>query len=610
MVKDFRDRLDEGIIICDGAMGTMLYARGIYINQCFDALNLNNPDLVQQIHQDYLNAGAEILETNTFGANYFKLAAYGLEGKLSEINRLGAEIARKAGGNEVYIAGSLGPLGKPMAPIGNISSEQAYTSFYQQAAALVEGGCDLLILETFTSITEIELAIDAVREVTNLPIIAQVTFTDLEETLMGETPEQVAFRLSRKSIDVLGANCSQGPAGILTVIERMGQSSSLPLSAQPNAGMPRMVEGRFIYLSSPEYMAEYAKRLIQAGVSIIGGCCGTTSTHIKAITAAVRALQPRKKHRTITIQATGNEHIPAAKATAQKSPLAAKLGKKLIKVAEINPPRGTDASKAVQGAQLLKEAGFDGVNIPDGPRASARMSPLALSKLISDRVGIEVILHYCCRDRNILGMQSDLLGIYALDLRNLLLITGDPPKLGDYPDATAVFDVDSIGLVRIVQGLNRGYDLTGKSVGQPTSFLIGVGANPGALKFEHELERLKAKVDNGAEMILTQPIFDLDRFKLFLHKIESFRRPVLMGLLPLASYRNAEFLHNEVPGMTIPAEIRERLRKAETKKEAQRIGIEIARESLLQARDLVEGVYIMPPFGRYEAAIEVLHEME
>jgi len=605
-MESFRVRIQRGLMVCDGAMGTMLYARGIYINQCFDALNLHNSDLVRQIHEDYIGAGAEVIETNTFGANLFKLAAYGLEDKLAEINCRGAEIAREASGGAVYVAGSIGPIGKPLAPIGNITREMARASFRQQARALVEGGSDLLMLETFTSLEEVLLAIDAAREVTDLPIVAQVTFTDHGETLMGETPEQVAMKLSEKQIDVVGVNCSQGPAGILELIERINSRTTLPLSAQPNAGMPRMVEGRYIYLSSPEYMAEYARLFIQAGVSLIGGCCGSTPDHIRAMSAAVRALKPQRTG-TITF-----EHAPQvcqeqdAIALELKSPLAAKLGHQFIKVAEISPPRGTDPSRALEGAEMLKAAGFDAVNIPDGPRATARMSPLVLTHLIKEKLGMQVILHYCCRDRNILGMQSDLLGMHALGVRNLLIITGDPPKLGDYPDATAVFDVDSIGLVRIVRGLNRGYDITRKSIGCPTRFLIAVGANPGALKFDEEIRRLEAKIENGAEMVLTQPIFDLDRFTMFLERIAPFRTPVLMGILPLASYRNAEFLHNEVPGMKVPAPVRERLKNARSKEEAQQIGIEIARESLDAFKSKVEGIYIMPPFGRYRTAIEII----
>lgn len=609
MLKDFRKRLQEGVIVADGAMGTMLYARGIYVNQCFDALNMTSPDLVLQIHNDYVQAGAELLETNTFGANLFKLAAYGLERSLDEIITRGVALAREAAGDTAYVAGSIGPLGKPLAPLGKIPERQAFECFQHQAEVHQAAGIDLFILETFTSVREIEVAINAVREVSDLPLIAQVTFGDNLETLMGDSPEKVIDRLAGNAIDVVGANCSQGPAGILQIIEKIASRTTLPISAMPNAGLPKMVDGRFIYLSSPEYLAEYAKRFIQNGASIVGGCCGSTPSHIKAIASAVRALQPRR--RTIFFNTLQEEKkitvdiVP----TAQKSVLASKIGQRFIRVAEINPPRGTDATKAIHGAKILKEAGFDAVNIPDGPRASARMSPLALAQLIKMHLDMQVILHYCCRDRNILGMQSDLLGLSALGVRNLLIVTGDPPKLGDYPDATAVFDVDSIGLTSIVRGLNHGYDLTGKSIGKPTSFLIAVGANPGSLKYDEELRRLREKIDNGAELILTQPIFDSDRFERFLESIEPFRRPVLMGLLPLASYRNAEFLHNEVPGMTVPEEIRERLKAAGSKQEAQRIGIEVSRDILKRFQKDIEGVYIMPPFGRYDAAIEVMKDI-
>ncbi|MBN2384986.1 bifunctional homocysteine S-methyltransferase/methylenetetrahydrofolate reductase [bacterium] len=605
----FRERLRQGVMVCDGAMGTMLYARGIYINQCFDALNLHNADLIQQIHEEYIGAGAEIIETNTFGANLFKLAAYGLENQLEAINRRGVELAREVAAERAYVAGSIGPLGKPMAPLGKISVELAQSSFRRQVKALIAGGCDLLILETFTGLEEIKLAITEARKLTDLPIIAQMTFTDLGETLMGDTPERIALELSQKEIDVLGVNCSHGPAFILELIERIGPRTRLPLSAQPNAGMPRMVDGRFIYLSSPEYMAEYAKRLIQSGVSIVGGCCGSTPDHIRAMMSAVRALQPRRSCVQVQVPPDQNNHIQASICLEHKSPLAAKLGHQFVRVAELSPPRGTDPSRALEGARLLKEAGFDAVNVPDGPRATARMSPLALTHLIKENLDMQVILHYCCRDRNILGMQSDLLGMHALGVRNLLIITGDPPKLGDYPDATAVFDVDSIGLVNIVRGLNCGLDITRKTIGQPTQFLIAVGANPGAIRFDEEMRRLALKIENGAELVLTQPIFDLDRFDTFLEHIESFRVPVLMGLLPLASYRNAEFLHNEVPGMTVPEQVLSRLERAETKETAQQIGIEIARETLQAFRNRVAGVYIMPPLGRYRVAIDVVQDL-
>lgn len=601
----FRERLKKGIIISDGAMGTMIYSRGVYINQCFDALNISNPDLIRQIHKDYIKAGSEIIETNTFGANFFKLKPFGLEEQLYEFNVAGAQIAREVAEDSCYVAGSMGPIGKPLAPLSKISNDEVFESFAKQAKGLEDGGCDVFILETFSSLAEIELAIDAVRTISDLPIIAQMTFSDETETRMGETPEQVGVRLSSKDIDVVGANCSQGPSGILEVIERLAPVTSLPLSAQPNAGLPKIIEGRFIYLSSPEYMAEYAKRLIQVGVTIIGGCCGSNPSHIKAIASAVKALRPKRIIENVYVQENAHPKIEEITPTEKKSPFSAKLGKKFIRIAEVSPPRGVNPIHAIEVARMLKEAGFDAVNVPDGPRASARMSPLALAYLIKQNIGYEVILHYCCRDRNILGMQSDLLGMHALGLRNLLIITGDPPKLGDYPDATAVFDVDSIGLVRIIDGLNHGYDLTGKNIGESTEFLIGVGANPGAIKFELEIERLEKKIKNGAEMILTQPVFNLEQFHIFLDKIKPFRRYVIMGLLPLVSYRNAQFLHNEVPGMSIPLTIREKMKKAGSKSEARQLGIDIARNLLEQVKNEIDGVYVMPPLGHYKSAIKI-----
>lgn len=610
MGKSFREHLEQDeVLVCDGAMGTMLYSKGIYINRCFDELNLSNPAMVKDVHLDYLKSGADIIETNTFGANWFKLEPHGLEGRLYEINFQGVKIAREAAGDKAFVAGSIGPLGRPIEPIGHLSQEEARQAFYDQAKAQFEGGVDLFILETFKDINEIHQALLAVKDVCDLPVIAQMAFTDEGKTAYGVSPEEVVRKLEGWGADVVGINCSTGPEGVWKAIQEMARVSDIPLSAQPNAGFPQLVQGRLLYLASPEYFAEYAKRFIQSGVRIVGGCCGTTPAHIRAIRTAVKALRPSRQLVEVKVVEV-EEKVLQVKKPAEKSKLGEKLGKKFVVSIEMNPPRGPDFSKVVEGARRIKVAGVDAVNIPDGPRASARMSPLALATILESKVGIETILHYTCRDRNILGMQSDLLGAHALGLRNILIVTGDPPKLGDYPTATAVFDVDSIGLVHIANNLNNGTDLAGNPIGAATSFHIGVGANPGAISFEEEISRLKQKIEAGAEYILTQPVFDIRLLEKLLDGIKEYKIPVLAGILPLVSYRNAEFLHNEVPGMSIPKTVRDRMQRADSGEEAKKVGVQIAQEVLQEVKNMVQGVYLMPPFGRYEVALQVVEVLK
>jgi len=605
----FRERLESGIIICDGAMGTMLYAKGIFINRCFDELNLSQPDLVMEIHREYALAGSEILETNTFGANRFKLRLHGLENKVYDINVKGVQNAREACDSQLYIAGSIGPLGRPLQPAGRIGRQEAFDAFSEQAEALLSGGADLIILETISDLIEMQIAIEAVRNLSNIPLIAQMTIGEDKRTPFGDPPDKVARTLSSLDIDVMGYNCSVGPRVMLEAIEEMiGHAPGFKLGAQPNAGAPQSIEDRLIFLSSPEYIAEYGRRFIQAGVTVIGGCCGTTPAHIKALKNAISSLRPGKT--TIPPIEVEEETAPELKiiSTVEKSALARKMMAGFVTSVEISPPRGTDLTKVLSGAALLYRNGVDSVNIPDGPRASARMSPMALAIKIKEEVGIETILHYCCRDRSLLGIQSDLLGADALGLHNLLIITGDPPKLGDYPDSSAVFDIDSIGLVRITSLLNRGKDMAGNPIGSPSAFFIGVGADPGAYNFEREIHRFREKVESGAEFAMTQPIYDPRHLERFLERIRDLPIPILVGILPLASHANAEFLHNEVPGMSIPQPIRERMRKAGSGEAARDEGIRIAREALEAARGMeqVRGVYIMPPFERYEIALKVL----
>ena len=607
MSSGFGDTLHERIVLADGAMGTMLYAKGIFINTCFDELNITRPSLVQELHEEYIGAGAEVIETNTFGANRFKLASFGLEDRVRTINEAGARLARKAAGRTTYVAASIGPLGKPLRPLGKITREQASEAFREQAEALA-AEVDLFIIETIPSIEETKIAIEAVRTVSDLPIVADLTFSDEGQTLMGESPEQVVEQLAPYDLAAIGCNCSIGPQPMLEIIERMRQLTDKNLSAMPNAGVPRLVESRFIYLTSPEYMAEYAKRFIHSGVSLIGGCCGTTPQHIRAMAGAIRALRPVHFRVAVVPHAKKEEKTLPETPFAERSRFANALGREFVVSVEVDPPKGLDPAKSLETARLLKVHGVHVINIADGPRASARMSPMVFATLIERNVGIETLLHYCCRDRNLLGMQADLIGAHAVGLRNILIITGDPPKLGDYPTATAVFDVDSIGLVRIVKDMNRGLDLGGNPLGATTSFAIGVGANPGAMDLETEVRRFHEKVAAGAEFVLTQPVYEARLLENFLEMTKGCDIPVLVGLLPLSNYKNAEFLHNEVPGMQIPQRIRDLLKKTPAGEPARALGVQIAREALKDCKTLprVKGAYIMPPLGRYESALKVI----
>jgi methionine synthase I (cobalamin-dependent)/5,10-methylenetetrahydrofolate reductase len=588
----------------------MLYAKGFYLNTCFDELNLTQPEVVKEIHRAYVQSGVDIIETNTFGANRFKLQKHGLEDKVREINRAGARIAREEAGEDVLVAGSIGPIGVKIEPWGPTSEAEAEEAFREQAEALLEGGAALFILETFGDVNEIHQAIKAVKGVArNVAILAEMAIQEDGNSLLGTTPEVFTKKLESWQADVVGVNCSVGPEPMLRCIERMARMTSLPLSAMPNAGVPREVEGRNIYLCSPDYLAEYARRFILSGVKVVGGCCGTTPSHIRAMRSAVKALQPPKRSVATTDLPREEKAAPKKIPMREKSELGRKLEVgEFVTSVEIVPPRGHDPSAAISVARLLESRAVDCVNIPDGPRASARMSPLALAAIFVGSTKIEVLLHYTCRDRNMLGMQSDLLGVHALGIRNLLIITGDPPKLGDYPDATAVFDVDSIGLTNVVNYLNMGIDIGGKKMDKPTAFLIGVGTNPGAVSLDYEVSRFVNKVEAGAEFAVTQPVFDIALLENFLKRVENRRIPILAGIWPLWSLRNAEFLHNEVPGVNIPAEIMERMKRAQDAgaERARQEGVAIAQEILTSIKGLVQGVQISPPLGKYELALEVL----
>lgn len=610
MANRFLDALADRVLLCDGGMGTLLYSKGIYLNTCFDELNLANPAIVKDVHRLYIQSGADMIETNTFGANRRKLRKHGLNDKVGDINRAGARIAREEAGADIFVAGSIGPLGAKIEPLGHLSAHEAAEIFSEQAAALRDGGVDLFILETFADVHEIEIGLQAVRDAApGLPLIAEMTIGEDGNSLYGATPEAFTERLEAAGADILGVNCSVGPAPMLECIERMAIATDRPLSAMPNAGIPRDVDGRNIYLCSPDYMAEYAKRFIQNGVKVLGGCCGTTPAHIKAMRAAIKALQPSRRMIISVSRPAGGKTVPAA-AMRDKSTLGRKLADGVfVKSVEIVPPRGHDPAGALAAVRELGRRGVDCVNIPDGPRASARMSPLALATLLSGAAaGVDILLHYTCRDRNLLGMQSDFLGLQALGIRNILIITGDPPKLGDYPDATAVFDVDSIGLTGVVGGLNRGIDIGGKSMAKPTAFLIGVGVNPGAVDLDREIERFEKKIEAGAEFAITQPVFDPAALESFLRRTARFRVPILAGIWPLWSLANAEFMNNEVPGASVPPPVMERMRRAQDSgpEAARREGVAIAREVVAAVREIVRGVQVSPPFGKYELALEVL----
>jgi len=589
-------------------MGTMLYSRGVFINRCFDELNVSQPDLVRQIHQEYVKAGAEILETNTFGASRPRLAAFGVAEKLKEINQGGVRLAREAAKDGPFVAGAIGPLGVRIEPLGPTSFAEARAAFREQIDALLDAGVDLLIMETFGNLDELREAVTAAREAAgnDIAIIAQVTIDDFGHLPGGTDPETFTREMDGWPVDVIGLNCSVGPKATLETIERMIQVSSKPMSAMPNAGLPMRIEGRNIYLCSPEYMAQYARRLLWAGVKVIGGCCGTTPEHIKLIRSETRSLQPLQKKLTVTVEEPQvKAHALTPVAVAEKSKLGAKLAAgKFVAFVEILPPRGIDASREIDGARRCGEAGIDCINVPDGPRASARMSAQVTCQLIQREAGIEAVNHFCCRDRNILGIQSELLGTHTVGVRNLICITGDPPRMGAYPDATAVFDVDAIGLVNIVRNLNHGLDIGGNPMGSQTALLIGVGANPGALNMDEEIRRFEWKVEAGAEYVVTQPVFDLDDLEKFLKRIEHVKIPVICGIWPLTSYRNAEFMVNELR-VPVPEEFMERMRRVDSADKAREEGVAIAREMVLRVRSMVQGVQLSAPFGRYQMALDV-----
>jgi methionine synthase / methylenetetrahydrofolate reductase(NADPH) len=603
----FHARLARGPLLCDGAMGTLLYERGVPFDRCFDALNLTDRERVLNIHLDYLRAGAEMIETNTFGANRMKLDVHGLGDRIRDVNWHGAKIAKEARdiiGQAAWIAGSVGPLGKPVAPFGRIQAAMAHDAFRAQIDALVEGGVDVLILETFTDLDELLEAVRAARGACDLPVIAQMSFTEDGRTQYGYTPAAVVTALEQAGVDVMGANCSVGSVPMLEVIQQMAAVARTPLSAQPNAGFPTMVEGRYLYESSPAHMAQYARRMVEAGAAVIGGCCGTTPAHIAAVKRAIGDLRPATCGAIVVEPPAAVE--PVSPSVDQPTQLARKLGREFVISVEVDPPKGLDATKDLEGARLLKEAGADVIDVGDSPIGRIRMGALAMCVLIQQEVGIETIIHFTTRDRNLMGVQADLIGAHALGVRNILALTGEPPR-GDYPNVTAVFDVDSPGLVRIIRQFNEGLDLSGKSIGRPAQFLIGCALDMNAETLDRELPKLERKLDAGVHFFMTQPVYEPETLDRFEQRVGKLPVPVLVGILPLQSFRHAEFLHNEVPGIIIPKWVRDRMQAAGNAGRDE--GLRLARELLEALVDRIGGAYFMPSFGRYELVASLVRDV-
>ena len=607
MKTPFLSRIKTTPLIFDGAMGTVIYEKGVFLNTCYDELNLTNPDLIKSIHQDYVDAGADVILTNTFGANKIKLEKYGLANKVREINIAGAKLAKSIS-EEVYVLGSIGSnlsSGEILTP-ENI--EQVKDSYREQISALVEAKIDGIIFETFFDIEELLLASSIAKEF-DIPVIASMTLTKEMETPKGLSIVTALKKLDKsQSVDILGLNCSIGPHAMLSAVEKVIGSISKPLVVQPNAGHPQKRDGRMIYLSTPEYFTSYCKNYINMGVMGVGGCCGTNPEHIKEMARTIKALTGVKKHVEISKIEVQNTNITVTP-TIEKSNFAKKLFSKTEKAIsiEITPPRSVDLTPMLEKVQKCKDVGVDAINIPDGPRASARISPMVAGVMIEQKIGIEVILHYCCRDRNLIGMQSDILGGYAAGIKNYLVITGDPPKLGNYPQATAVFDVDAVGLTKVIHNLNHGEDIAGNEINPPTSILIGVGANPCAVNLKKEIKHFYNKIDAGAEYVMTQPVFDADTLLRFIDTTSKYKQiPVIAGIWPLVSLKNALFLKNEVPGVEIPDRIIERMEKANTKEDALKIGIEIAHEIKQKIDSSVQGYQISAPFGKVDLAINII----
>ena len=615
----FLDYLKDHIVLFDGAMGSEIYKRGQFINICYDSLNLSNPKLILEIHEAYIQAGADILETNTFVANRDKLKKYGLEDQVRDINLAGARIAREAAGEDKYVAGSIGQPGAMLHPRGPLTNTLLQDIVLEQAQALVENDIDVFLLETYNDVQILTLTVKILKEKFDLPIIAQMTISVDGYDIYGSSPETLTQKLQDSGADIVGLNCTVGPKTMLEAIEKMVPATECPISVMPNAGLPQNVDGRNIYLASPEYFGEYTRHFINAGAKVIGGCCGTSPEFTKSMRKAISSLQPKTKIEAlgkrqkakgeIKVEGKVEDESKNKIKSRDKSEFARALADgEFVSTVEIVPPRGSDATKAIEQAKILKDAGVNAVNIPDGPRALSRMGAQYLSLMIKNESGMEIIQHNACRDRNLLGMVGDLLGADAMGIRNILIITGDPPKMGSFPDATAVFDVDAIGLTSVVHSLNQGIDLGGNQIPAPTRFFPGVGVNPGAIDMERELRRFQEKIDAGAEYAISQPVFDMKIFEAFLEKINPCPIPIIAGIWPLVSLRNAEFMNNEVPGASVPKDIMERLRSAASKEEAREIGLQIASETIKILKNTIAGVQVSMPFGKVKYPLQVLKD--
>jgi methionine synthase / methylenetetrahydrofolate reductase(NADPH) len=611
-MQDFREALARGVVVFDGAMGTEIYKRGVFINRAFEELNLAQPEMIRDLHAAYLKAGAQVLTTNTFGGNPIRMKEFGLLEQFLAINKRGVEIAREVAGDRAWVAASIGPIGQQLAPVGKLGPGEAFSAFQSQVRALLEGKPDLFVLETFYDRRELWQAVRALRSVTDLPVVACMAFIPERGSMPASAPDELLL-VASWNVDGVGVNCGSGPKTVLEVVEAVQGRITKPVLAMPNAGSPQEVDGRLIYMASPEYMAEYARRFVQKGARAVGGCCGTSPEMIKEMRSFIRSVAPNVQQVSSTpaVNEQGEDVVKPLEPmpVAERTEFARKLysGKFCISV-ELDPPRGLHPGKSLEGAKFLRENGIDVINIADGPRAIARMGPMAMGLMAREFCGVESVIHYCCRDRNLLGMQMDLIGANALSMRNVLAVTGDPPKMGSYPNATAVFDVDSIGLITFIQMMNRGLDFSGRSLGGQTQIFVGAGCNPAHVDLELEIARFGKKVEAGAEFFFSQPVYDDDVLFSFLDRTDAFRKvPFLVGILPLASYKNAEFLHNEVPGMQIPQVVRDRLRAASTKEEQRQIGIDVARKTLaaVYQHPRISGVYIYPPFGSYKAVLDV-----
>ena len=602
--KSFLQALDDGGLVGDGAMGSLLYERGVYVNRNFDEVNIQQAELVGGIHREYLLSGAHVLESNTYGANRIRLERHALGDKFEKINVAAMDAIKGSAEGAAYIGGSMGPTGLGVGELRRVE-DRVREGYAEQASLLASHGADLLLIETFRHPPELRLAIEGARTEVTLPIVAQFTVDEYGRVSDGTDPVELAKEIMDWGADVVGVNCN-GPQVIFDVAVKLVELG-VPICAYPNAGRPQTIEDRLIYLATPENFGVVARRMYKAGVKLVGGCCGTGPSHITKVASAARMVWPKSAPTIELVPEKGPEL--EARPLGDRSAFGNKLGKEFVISVEVNPGQGLSMERQLTAAKMLTEAGSDVINIADGPRATARMNNIALGVTMQQRLGIEVLLHLCCRDRNLLGLQAAALGAHALGLRNMVVITGDPPKVGDYPDATAVYDIDSIGLLGMLRGFNHGVDFAGKSLGAQTEFVLCTGAEPAALDFKREMMRLRQKVEAGANCIMTQPIYDPAHLDRFLEASSDINVPVLVGILPLASHRNAEFIHHHIPGMQIPKSVRDRMRKAGKGDDARKVGVEIAIESLLGVRKQVSGAYIMPPLGRYDMAAEILRAL-